>query len=144
MESFYVGSHYIYDTFIFFLSKLSEKAYKRRPTHCDRKSCPSFSRFSCLAKSLNIAFTCIIFWRSRIIGENPVSDFQVSSIRIFVLKTVHEPIRVQRGDPSLEVRVAATNIAQSICKRLSVKSRLTPLFSITKGVFGGFLILYSS
>ena len=30
-------SYYIYDAFIFFLSKLSEKSYKRRHDHCERK-----------------------------------------------------------------------------------------------------------
>ena len=48
---------------------------------------------------------------------------QVPTSEIFVLKTVHEPIRVHGGDPSLEVRVATTGIAQSICKDLSIKSR---------------------
>ena len=33
------------------------------------------------------------------------------------------PLRVLVGDPLLEVRVAATGIVQSICKRLSIKSR---------------------
>ena len=32
-------------------------------------------------------------------------------------------LRVLAGDPFLEVRVAATDIVQSICKRLSIKSR---------------------
>ena len=39
--------------FHFFLSKLSEKAYKRRHDHCDRKCYSSFGRFSYLANSLN-------------------------------------------------------------------------------------------
>ena len=38
--------------FHFFLSKLSEKAFKRRHGHCNRKCCSSFGRFSYLAKSL--------------------------------------------------------------------------------------------
>ena len=46
-----------------------------------------------------------------ITGKNPVSDLQVPTTEIFVLK------RVQGGDPSLKVRAAATDIAQSICKR---------------------------
>ena len=79
-----------------------------------------------------------------ITGKNSVSDFQVPTSETFVLRTVHEPMRVQGGDPSLEVRVAATDIAQSICKHLSIKSRWTPLCSFTQGVFSGFPILYSS
>ena len=51
-------------------------------------------------------------------GKHPASGLQV-----FVLKTVHEPIRVQGGDLSLEVREAAADIAQSFCKHLSIKSR---------------------
>ena len=58
-----------------------------------------------------------------ITGKNPVSDLQVPTSEIFMLKTVHEPIRLQRGDPSLVARIAATDIAQSTCKRLSIKSR---------------------
>ena len=84
------------------------------------------------------------FGGSEITGTNPVSEFQVPTSGIFVLQTVHKPIRVQGGDPSLEVRVAATDIAQSICKRLSIKSQWKPLYSFTKGFFNGFLILYSS
>ena len=77
-------------------------------------------------------------------GKNPVSDLQVPTSEIFVLKTVREPIRVHGGDPYLEVRVAATDIAQSIYKHLSIKSQRTPLNSFTKGAFSGFPILYSS
>ena len=79
-----------------------------------------------------------------ITGKNPISDLQVSKSEIFVLKTVHEPIRVQGGDPSLEVRIAAADFTRSICKRLFIKSRLTPLYFFTKCVFSGFPILYSS
>ena len=58
-----------------------------------------------------------------ITGKNPVSGLQVSTSGIFVLKTVHERIRVQGGDPSLEVRIAATDFARSIFKRLFIKSQ---------------------
>ena len=33
--------------------------------------------------------------------KNPVSEMQVPASEIFVLKTVHEPVRVQGGDSSL-------------------------------------------
>ena len=79
-----------------------------------------------------------------ITGKNPVSDLQVPTSEFFMLKTVHEPIRVQGGDPSLVARIAATDIAQSICKRLSIKSRWRPLYSFTKGISSGFPILYFS
>ena len=46
------------------------------------------------------------FGGGRITGKNPVSDSQVPASEIFVFKTVHKPVRVQRGDPSLEVRIA--------------------------------------
>ena len=77
-------SYYIYDAFIFFLSQLSEKAYKRRHDHCERKCCSSFRRFSYLAKCLNS--NCIGGWR--ITGKNLVSDLQVPTLEIFVLKTI--------------------------------------------------------
>ena len=36
-----------------------------------------------------------------ITGKNPISDLQVPTSEIFVLKTIHEPVRVQEGGPSL-------------------------------------------
>ena len=77
-------------------------------------------------------------------GKNLISDLQLPTSEILLLKAVHEPVRVQGRDPALEVRIAATDIAQSICTRLFIKSRWTPLYSFTKGVFSGFPILYSS
>ena len=127
--------------FHFFLSKLSEKAYKRCHGHCDRKCCSSFGRFSYLAKSL-LRVLVRKLKLVRVLFQTCKWNFWTSEI--FVLRTVHEPVRVHGGDPSLEVRVAATDIAQSIYKHLSIKSQRTPLNSFTKGAFSGFPILYSS
>ena len=75
-------------------------------------------------------------WLTDLIASSNL-DLQVPTSKIFVLKTVHEPIRVQGEDPSLVVRVATKNVEQSICKHLSTKSRWTPLYYFTKGVFSG-------
>ena len=53
-----------------------------------------------------------------------------------IMNTVHEPIPGLGQDPSIEVRVAATDIAHFICKCCSIKSQLKPLYSFSKGLGG--------
>ena len=128
-------SHYIYDVYLRKL-KTSWSLWQ--------KMLLKFWSFFILSKMSKYHLHTLSFGGGGITGKNLVSDLQVSTSGIFVLKTVHEWIRVQGGDPSLEVWIAATDFARSIFKCLFIKSQWTPLYSFTKCIFSGFPILYSS